>query len=172
MWAYVTEFAKRGLICAVINNQKCNFEIFNSVYLENDQSCLHVFLHKSIAIQSNSLYLLYTGQQQLAAFPTILDTFLLEQLIPLALLQGGMVGGRQVATKWWEKGYVFTKNREMTSISAIFTSTCHTKQLNPWLNSSASHVVIQSAVCLPREDGAIYRPPEHSWMPDRLEKKA
>ena len=32
---------------------------------------------------------------------------------------------------WAGKGYVFTKNREMTSIGAILTSTCHTKQLNP-----------------------------------------
>ena len=42
------------------------------------------------------------------------------------------------------KGYVFTKNREMTSIGTIFTSTCHTKQLHPWPNSSASHVVINN----------------------------
>ena len=40
------------------------------------------------------------------------------------------------------KGYVFTKNREITSIDAVFTSTCHKKQLNTWPNSSASHVVI------------------------------
>ena len=32
----------------------------------------------------------------------------------------------------------------MASIGAIFTSTHHTKQLNPWPNSSASHVVNQS----------------------------
>ena len=42
------------------------------------------------------------------------------------------------------RGNVFTENREMTSIGAICTSTCHTKQLNPWPNSSASHVVIHS----------------------------
>ena len=42
------------------------------------------------------------------------------------------------------KGYVFTKNREMISISATFTSTCHTKQLNPWTNLSASRMVIHS----------------------------
>ena len=41
-------------------------------------------------------------------------------------------------------GYVFTKNSQMISIGAIFTSTCHTKQLNPWPNSSASCVVIHS----------------------------
>ena len=32
----------------------------------------------------------------------------------------------------------------MTTIGAIFTSICHTKQLNPWPNSSASRVVIHS----------------------------
>ena len=36
------------------------------------------------------------------------------------------------------KAYVNTENRQMTSISAIFT---HTRQLNPWQNSSASRVV-------------------------------
>ena len=36
------------------------------------------------------------------------------------------------------KGYVFTKT---ASVGAIFTSTYHTKQLNPWSNSSASRVV-------------------------------
>ena len=35
--------------------------------------------------------------------------------------------------------YIFT-----TSIFAIFTSTCHPKQLNPWPNSPASYVVIYS----------------------------
>ena len=39
------------------------------------------------------------------------------------------------------KGYVFTKTSQMASIDVIFTSTYHTKQLNPWPNSLASHVV-------------------------------
>ena len=39
------------------------------------------------------------------------------------------------------KVYVFTKTSQMTSIGVIFTSTYHTKQLNPWPNSSASGVV-------------------------------
>ena len=39
------------------------------------------------------------------------------------------------------KSYVFTKTSQMASIGVIFTSTYHTKQLNPWPNSSASHVV-------------------------------
>ena len=39
------------------------------------------------------------------------------------------------------KGYIFTKISQMTSIGAIFTSTYHTNQLNPWQNSSASRVV-------------------------------
>ena len=35
----------------------------------------------------------------------------------------------------------------MVSISAIFTSTNYTKQLNPWTNSSASHVANYSWLC-------------------------
>ena len=47
------------------------------------------------------------------------------------------------------KGYVNTENNQMASTDAIFTSTYHTKQLNPWPNSSASHVVNYSwlSVC-------------------------
>ena len=40
-----------------------------------------------------------------------------------------------------DKGYIFTKISQMASTSAIFTTTDHTKQLNPWPNSSTSHVV-------------------------------
>ena len=39
------------------------------------------------------------------------------------------------------KGYIFIKTSQMASIGVIFTSTYRTKQLNPWPNSSASHVV-------------------------------
>ena len=39
------------------------------------------------------------------------------------------------------KGYVLTETSQMASIGVIFTSTYHTKQLNPWPNSSASRVV-------------------------------
>ena len=46
------------------------------------------------------------------------------------------------------KGYVFNENREITSIGTILTTTCHTKQLNPLSNSSASRVVIHSRSCL------------------------
>ena len=56
-------------------------------------------------------------------------------------MQGGRVGGGWEATKWAGKGYVFTKTNQMASIGVIFTSTYHTKQINPCPNSSASHVV-------------------------------
>ena len=39
------------------------------------------------------------------------------------------------------KGYILTITSQMASIGVIFTSTYHTKQLNPWPNSSASRVV-------------------------------
>ena len=47
------------------------------------------------------------------------------------------MGSHEVAGK----DYVFTKTSQMASIGVIFTSTYHTKQLNPWPNSSASCVV-------------------------------
>ena len=37
--------------------------------------------------------------------------------------------------------YVFTKTSQMASTRAVFTSTYHTKHINPWPNSSASCVV-------------------------------
>ena len=69
-----------------------------------------------------------------------------------------MGGGQAGSHKVVGKGYVFTKNREMTSIGAIFTSICHTS------HKAAKFMVIlisqscddsQPAVCLPRKDGAI-----------------
>ena len=44
-------------------------------------------------------------------------------------------------TRFYSEGYVFTRTSQMASIGVIFTSTYHTKQLNPWPNSSASRVV-------------------------------
>ena len=80
------QVCKRGRIHAITNIWKNNFEIFNLIYLKNDQSSLHLFLHKSIANQGNSLCLVYAGQ--LAELPTILDNIF---IIPLALLQSGRV---------------------------------------------------------------------------------
>ena len=55
----------------------------------------------------------------------------------------GQAGSYKVA----DKGYIFTKTSQMASIGA---TTYHTKQLNPWPNSSASCVVnyIATAGCL------------------------
>ena len=50
---------------------------------------------------------------------------------------GVQVGSHEVVGK----GDVFTKTSQMVSIGAIFITTYHTKQLNPWPNSSANHVV-------------------------------
>ena len=64
-----------------------------------------------------------------------------------------MVGSHEVVGK----GYVYTEKSQMTSIGTIFTSTFHTKQLNPWPNTSATHVrgELQLIVCLLRRDGSI-----------------
>ena len=49
------------------------------------------------------------------------------------------------------KGYIFTKTSQMASIGAFFT-TYHTKQLNPWPNSSASRMVNYSQLSACQED--------------------
>ena len=49
---------------------------------------------------------------------------------------GGRVGGGcdpWGAMKWWAKAI----NKQVASVGAIFTSTYHAKQLNPWPNPSA-----------------------------------
>ena len=96
---------------------------------------------KSAMILQLFIIYLSTNQllgEQVAELPAILDSFLLAQPIPVALLQGeGWVGSHEVVGK----GYIFTKTSQMASIDVIFTSTYHTKQLNPWPNSSASRLV-------------------------------
>ena len=129
----VTGYAKRGLTHV---NQKY---YFNSIYLKNDQSCLHVFLHKSIAIQGNSLCLLYTGQLAEIAY------HFRQFFTGIASITSTPIGwGRMGSHKVMGKGYIFNKNSQMTFIGVIITSTCHIKSLNPWTNSSASCVVIHS----------------------------
>ena len=78
---------------------------------------------------------------------TILDSFFTglanTSSTPTGWEGGVWVGSDEVAGK----GYVFTKTSQMATIGVIFTSTYHTKQLNPWPNSSASHVVSQLSAC-------------------------
>ena len=69
---YVTEFAKRGLIHAIINIEKSPFEILNTVYLENAWCLVYEILHQSIVIQGNSVGILFDGL--LAELPAILDS--------------------------------------------------------------------------------------------------
>ena len=86
-------------------------------------------------------------------------------------LEGG--GGRTDSHEVAGKGY-FTKNREMTSIGAIFTSICHTMQLNPWPNSSANRMVIHSrlSACQGKMGPIKCYPSTLGRHADRLEKKA
>ena len=70
---YVTEFAKRGHIHAIINIEKTRFEILNTVYLENAWCLVYEILHQSIVIQGNSVGVLFDGL--LAELPAILDSF-------------------------------------------------------------------------------------------------
>ena len=72
-FVFVTEFAKRGLIHAIINIEKSRFEILNTVYLENAWCLVYEILHQSIVIQGNSVGVLFDGL--LAELPAILDSF-------------------------------------------------------------------------------------------------
>ena len=77
------------------------------------------------------------------------------------------MGSHEVAGK----RYVFTKTSQMASIGVIVTSTYHTKQLNPWPNSSASRVVnySQLSAC---QGNMQPRRPVHSWTSDKPQKQA
>ena len=91
---YVTEFAKRGLIRAFTNIEKCRFEILNAVYLENAQSFFHAILHHSTVTQGNSFGVLFNGL--LAELPAILDSFFTSTTSGGWL---GVVGSHEVAGK-------------------------------------------------------------------------
>ena len=56
----------------------------------------------------------------------------------------------------------------MASIQAVFSFT-HLKNVATSIPSLTSQSCSDSlpAVCLAGQVGAIYRPPEHPWMPDR-----
>ena len=63
-------------------------------------------------------------------------------------VEGGVVFSNEVVGK----SYIHTENSQIASISIIFTSTYHTKQLNPWLYSPTSRVVKYSWLsAYPRE---------------------
>ena len=105
-------------------------------------ACMCFSTNLYMTIQDNTLCLLYT--RQLAKLPTILDIFYWRSQYHQ---HSYGVGGWRTGEETHEvsgKGYVCTKNNQITSIGAIVTSTCHTKHLNPWTNSLASRVVIHS----------------------------
>ena len=77
----------------------------------------------------------------------------------MALIQDGRVGvagSHEVAGK----GYVFTTTSQMASIGVIFTSTY---QLNPWPNSSASHVVNYSQLSACQGDMQPFEGHPDTW---------
>ena len=96
---------------------------------------MHEICHDSIAIYNLSIHQLLG--EKLVEFPAILDSSFTGVANISSTPTGGRVGSHEVAGK----GYVLTKTRLMTFIGVIFTSTYHTKQLNPWPNSLASRVV-------------------------------
>ena len=70
---YVTGFAKRIFIRAIINTEKSYFKILITVYLENVWCLAYGILYQSIVKQGNSAGALFDGL--LPELPTILDSF-------------------------------------------------------------------------------------------------
>ena len=89
-----------------------------------------------MAVYSLSIHQLLSGQP--AELPAWLYTGIADtSSIPIEWESGGWLGSHKVVGK----DYVNTQHNQMPSISAIFISKYHTKQLNPWQNSSDSCVV-------------------------------
>ena len=97
--------------------------------------------------------------------PTILNNLLHKVVNTTSNSIGVESGG------WWEpqSGRIFQlkKYGQMASIQAVFSSTSqNVATLMPRLTSQSCSDSLP-AVCPARQVGAIYRPPEHPWMPDR-----
>ena len=84
-----------------------------------------------------------------------------------------MGGGGWVATKWEAQTKSTMKTAKWDPLVPFSPPHINTKQLNPWPNSSASHIMkLLLVVCLSRGDGAIWRPPEYLWMSEKPQKQA
>ena len=70
---YVTGFAKRGLIRAIINIEKSSFEILITLYLKNAWCLVYKILYQSMVVQGNSAGALFNGL--LAELPAFIGSF-------------------------------------------------------------------------------------------------
>ena len=154
---YVTEFAKRGLIHAIINIEKSCFDILNTVYLENAWCLVYEILHQSIVIQGNSFGVLFDGL--LVELPAILDSFFTSTTSDYI----GVVGrGWWGATKWRGKHTLCIHTcimdplvpelaqKVVKSVDNITTRSCETLQLG--------------GLCLTASRAAGYKPSIHGRL--------
>ena len=56
---YVIGFAKMCIVRTIVNSQKYNFEIFNSLYLRNASGYMCTILHESTVTHASSLNQLF-----------------------------------------------------------------------------------------------------------------
>ena len=159
----MTEFAKRGLIHAIINIEKSRFEILNTVYLENAWCLVYEILHQSIVIQGNSVGVLFDGL--LAELPAILDSFFTSTASDYI----GVVGwGWWGATKWRGKHTLCIHTcimdplvpelaqKVVKSVDNITTRSCETLQLGGLCLTASRDSWIQT---------------EHSWTSGTPQKQ-
>ena len=94
----MAEFAKRGVIHAIINIEKSRLKILNTVYLKNAWCLIYAILHQSIIIQGNSVGVLFNGL--LAELPAILDSFFTSNTSDyIGVVGWGGVGSHEVVGK-------------------------------------------------------------------------
>ena len=86
----MTEFATRGLICAIINIEESCFEILFTVYLKKAWCLVYALLYQSIG---NSVGVFFNDLP--AEFPSILDSFLSHEVVG----KNEVVGKHEVAGK-------------------------------------------------------------------------
>ena len=72
------------------------------------------------------------------------------------------------------KGYIITKTSQMTSTGAILTLIYHTKQQNPWPNSSGNHMVNYSRLSIYQGDMQPFEGDlsTHGHLTDKPQKQA
>ena len=162
-----------------LHKYKC-FEIQFLKYSIHYILRLHVYVAARVQFSINLQSLMVvqsinsTMNSYVDEFPTISDSYFARQSIPQTLSQGWRVGVG-VATKW-QAFLIQYFNVAKQHRFKLFSAPHITKlmQLNAQSHQAVMLLMYSDsllAICLSTQDGAIYRPVIHLWMPDRLKKE-
>ena len=155
----MTGFEKSQLPCTITTYQQLLILVILIIVSWKENRCLHAILHNSVVIQSLSVDQLLNGQLYVAELPTNLN---------ICSFITGIIVANTTSHKVANKNSVKTENSQMASISAIFSSTYHIKQLHPEPFSRAVMWWFIAGSLLVQGDGAILRSLMHWWKIDNL----